>query len=139
VVWIFFRQRVESEEKTRDAAHIEQRSFPRYPAAEAVSVSLERVAGRSVADIPISCRTEDVSLRGVRLELEIPLEINDALSLQVTLAGSGGAFRHAGRVAWCRRMETGSQSPVYSAGIEFTTAPGPALDAWRIALLAQFE
>lgn len=114
----------------------DQRSTPRYPAAGRVLVCLVTVAGEPVADGTVTCGTGDVSLRGVCLELEYPLTVNDKVQMQVQLVSDGKVFPHTGRVAWCHPAAAPGR---YNAGIAFMTTPGPALNEWRVALLSLFE
>lgn len=120
----------------------EERACPRFPSANDASVTIESAPGIGELDgRRFSCRTEDISLRGVRLVLDLMLPVNAAVQLKVTLGGDAHMFQHSGRVAWCRPADTGesAESGRYNAGIEFTTPPGPGMDEWRNALFGLFE
>lgn len=115
----------------------EQRRDTRFPAQGKVGVILVSVAGQPRPTAPFNCAPGDISLRGVGLVLESPLEINTPVQLQVHLGGGTTPFEHAGRVAWCRPVP-GTDPAQYNAGIQFLIPEGPALVAWRIALLGLF-
>lgn len=115
----------------------EQRRDARFPAQGKVGVILVSVAGQASAVAPFNCEPGDISLRGVGLVLESPLEINAPVQLQVHLGGDTAPFEHAGRVAWCRPVP-GASPAQYNAGIQFMIPDGPDLIEWRVALLGLF-
>lgn len=115
----------------------EQRRDARFPADGKVGIVLVSVAGIASATAPFNCAPGDISLRGVGLVLESPLEINAPVQLQVHLGGGKTPFEHAGRVAWCRPVP-GTNPVQYNAGIQFLIPEGPELTAWRVAMLGLF-
>jgi len=119
--------------------HADKRSSSRYPSENEATVTIELTAETESREVrTFNCRTADVSLRGVRLKLDLSLPVNAEVQVKVKLGKTAHQFDHTGRVAWCSPDSAGELPAAghYSAGIEFTTRPGPTLDAWRYELFA---
>jgi len=122
--------------------HAEKRSHPRYQFENQAIVTIELTsASGEKEERSFSCRTTDVSLRGVRLILDCSLPLNSTVQLKIKIGKHAHLFEHPGRIAWCRPdTERGmADAGCHSAGIEFTTRPGPMLDEWRNELFALLE
>ena len=88
---------------------------------------LQALEGRQV-----SCRSSDVSLRGVRLRTDLVFPVGADLNLEIFFARAARTFSLGGRVVWCRESETGD--PSYDAGIEFDRK-NPQYADWGAAIL----
>jgi hypothetical protein len=84
------------------------------------------------------CRTADVSLRGVRLQVDRFLPVNAYVKLSVKFPRNPERFRHTGRVVWCRKAGE-ADGDRYYAGIEFRPGAAGEFDEWRFAILKLFE
>jgi PilZ domain-containing protein len=73
--------------------------------------------GKALLDVPTTYRVRVISLSGLLMETEQPLELRQAYPMEFTLE-TGEAFKFTGRVAYCAApTEAGSQR--YEIGVAF--------------------
>ena len=80
--------------------------------------------------------SEDVSLSGMRLDVDIPVPIGALLELDVVLHNSPKKFKHLGNVVWANvvdddNLESGCG---YEMGIMFHLVSNPQFDSWISAV-----
>jgi hypothetical protein len=73
--------------------------------------------GKALLDVPQTYRVKVISLSGLLMETEQPLELRQSYPMEVTLE-SGEAVRFAGRVAYCS-APTDPGSKRYEIGVAF--------------------
>jgi len=118
----------------------ERRGHPRLDAAADVEIVIDSAPGaQDLGGRALMCRTGDVSLRGVRLLTDAALPVGTYLKISIRLPRHPERFRQSGKVVWCRPNAGAASGAAFQAGIEFSLAGNPDLDAWRGALLRLFE
>jgi Tfp pilus assembly protein PilZ len=85
--------------------------------------------GKALLDVPTTYRVRVISLSGLLMETEQPLELRQAYPMEVTLE-SGETVRFNGRVAYCA-APAGPGSKNYEIGVAFVEMPG--VDRARLA------
>jgi c-di-GMP-binding flagellar brake protein YcgR len=82
-----------------------------------------RESNKAVLDVSGNYAVKKISLGGMLIQSEDPLEINEKLPMEILLPG-GAQVRFVGRIASCFKSEDASPAR-YSMGIEFSEMPGP--------------
>jgi hypothetical protein len=75
------------------------------------------------------CPTENLSVTGLRLSVQVPVPVGSILELRIAFAKPLRSFQHSGRVVWIRRDDEGRLA--HALGIEFTHVSAEVEDAWR--------
>lgn len=75
------------------------------------------------------CPTENLSITGLRLSVQVPVPVGSLLELRIAFSGPLRSFRHTGRVVWIRKDDDGRLT--HALGIEFTHVASELEDAWR--------
>ena len=80
----------------------------------------------------------DVSLHGVRLEVDIPVPIGALLELEIRLHNTRKRYRHVGDVVWADAIydDDMEDSNLHDVGIRFHTNTNPQFDSWTRAVAA---
>ena len=78
----------------------------------------------------------DISLHGMRLELNYPVPIGALLELEVQLQSSPTRYRHLGDVIWAFEVEDEDEpdNRVHDIGIRFHANANPQFSSWASAL-----
>ncbi len=80
----------------------------------------------------------DVSLHGMRLELNAPVPIGALLELEVRLHNSRTRYRHVGDVIWAEEIdeEEDDEMPrnLHDVGIRFHAHANPQFSSWATAV-----
>jgi len=78
----------------------------------------------------------DVSLHGVRLEVDVPVPIGALLELEIRLHNTRKKYRHLGDVVWADAIDNDDleQSNLQEVGIRFHTRSNPQFDSWAKAV-----
>ena len=76
----------------------------------------------------VRCSTEDISPRGLRIQLDRPISEGSQLELGVELSNRPGVFFLAGEVRWCRVIEGTKRNLV---GVEFKDRHSDDFKLWR--------
>jgi c-di-GMP-binding flagellar brake protein YcgR len=92
----------------------EQRRDVRVDEEDRVVIELKRQQGGEAIET-FDALTRDLSLGGVRVQADRPLDEGVDLTLTIALARSRKFIRILGRVRWVREVEPG----LFEAGIEF--------------------
>ena len=70
----------------------------------------------------------DVSLHGMRLEVDAPVPVGALLELEVRLSPRSGKYRHVGNVVWSDAIDDDD------VGIRFHTHSNPQFSSWAQAV-----
>jgi hypothetical protein len=118
----------------------DRREHPRVDAVAEVEIVIDSAPGtKDLEGRSLSCRTGDISMRGVRLLTDVVLPIGAYLKLRIKLPRQPERYRQAGKVVWCRPLTAPAAAATHHAGIEFSLTASPDFDAWRAGLLRLFE
>ena len=109
------------------------RAHPRHPFEG--EIFIERLASGVENDQPseiIKCKTVDVSLNGLRVGINLQLDVGAILQIGVDLSDAQDTFYLVAEVKWCCRDDTGET--VWLAGFELLNAADTDLEFWRQAV-----
>ncbi len=115
----------------------EHRNDPRIEEHADVTVRIQSAPdARGLEGRVFPFHTEDVSLSGLRLDVDIPVPIGALLELEITLHNSSMKYRHLGNVVWTDvvdddNLEGGSR---HEMGIKLHTHSNPQFDSWVTAV-----
>jgi hypothetical protein len=81
----------------------------------------------------------DVSLHGMRLEVDAPVPVGALLELEVRLSPRSGRYRHVGNVVWSDAIDDDdgdAEMPgsLHDVGIRFHTHSNPQFSSWAQAV-----
>ena len=80
-------------------------------------------------------RSEDVSLSGLRLDVDIPVPVGALLELEIKLHSSSMKYRHMGNVVWTDSIEDDAEQGYWhDLGISFNTQSNAQYDSWATAV-----
>ncbi len=120
---------VADSEKDACAPAQERRRFSRFGATMPVLTLRDDLCkgGRSRDAAKCRLRMQDFSLGGFKAETEVPLKINEHLTMRLPAHGNHPPLHMTGRVVHCVRREDR-----YQVGIEFCqTRPEPTASPWH--------
>ena len=80
--------------------------------------------------------SEDVSMYGLRLDVDIPVPIGALLELEIKLHNSSMKYRHIGNVVWADAMadDDAEQGYWHDMGISLQAQSNPQFDSWCTAV-----
>lgn len=109
------------------------RAHPRHPFEGAIFIELlaSGVENNQPSEI-IKCKTLDVSLNGLRVGINRPLDVGAILQIGVDLSEAEHTFYLVGEVKWCCRDDKGET--LWLAGFELLNAADTDLEFWRQAV-----
>ena len=76
----------------------------------------------------VRCWTENISTRGLRIQLERPLSEGSQLELGVEISNRPGVFFLAGEVRWCKPLEGSKRNLV---GVELKERQSDDFNLWK--------
>lgn len=76
----------------------------------------------------VRCWTENISTRGLRIQLERPLSEGSQLELGVEISNRPGVFFLAGEVRWCKPLEGSKRNLV---GVELKERQSDDFNLWQ--------
>ncbi len=76
----------------------------------------------------VRCWTENISTRGLRIQLERPLSEGSQLELGVEISNRPGVFFLAGEVKWCKPLEGSKRNLV---GVELKERQSDGFKLWQ--------
>lgn len=89
-----------------------------------------------VTNVTVLCHSCDASINGLKVELEVELDINSLVDLWVSFEGLDGKFYLRGHVCWCYKAE--NNDAIFQIGIELEDAFATDYETW-IELLESFS
>ncbi len=115
----------------------EQRSDKRIEVPSDVYVKVQSAPeARDLEGKDFSFQSEDVSVYGLRLDVDIPVPVGALLELEVKLHNSAMKYRHMGTVVWVDELDDDDAEQGYSheIGIRLQTQSNPQFDSWSAAV-----
>jgi hypothetical protein len=110
----------------------ERRNHPRAQEKADVTVRVQSSPdARDLEGRVFSCHSIDVSLRGLKLWVNIPVPIGAILELEIVFDHLSTRFQHMGNVVWLWTDE--GLTDWHNIGIKFNTSANPQFDSWRSA------
>lgn len=110
---------------------MEKRASPRYEAENRVCVSLFPLCCGDSMQKVFFCKTDDLSLEGLRLSGDASFEPGQLLELLVICGSAYKGFEFTGRVAWVKPSDHDGPS---SLGIQFIDMKESTRLAWQEVL-----
>ena len=115
----------------------EQRSDPRIEVHSDVNVKVQLAPEtRDLEGKSFPFQSEDVSVYGLRLDVDIPVPIGALLELEIKLHNSAMKYRHMGNVVWADAVDDGNPEDGcwHDMGIKLHTKSSPQFDSWATAV-----
>ena len=115
----------------------EQRSDQRIEVPSDVYVKvLSASEARDLEGKVFPFHSEDVSLYGLRLEVDIPVPIGALLGLEIKLLNSSIKFRHMGNVVWAGAVDNDNAEQGYwhKIGVKLQPHSNLQVDSWSAAI-----
>ncbi len=115
----------------------EHRRDPRIKEHADVSVKVQSAPEiRELEGRIFPFHSEDVSLSGLRLDVDIPVPIGALLELEIMLHTSSMKYRHLGNVVWADAIDDDNleHGCWHEMGIKFRTQSNPQFDSWAKAV-----
>ena len=115
----------------------EHRCDPRIEEHADVSVKIQSAPqARGLEGRVFPFHTEDVSLSGLRLDVDIPVPIGALLELEIMLHNSSMKYRHIGNVVWTNGIDDDDleDDSWHEMGIKLHTQSNPQFDSWATAV-----
>jgi hypothetical protein len=113
----------------------EKRSHPRITEDAEVAVKIKSAPEvRNIEGKTFSCRTTDVSMRGVQLKSNVDIPIGTLLELDIIFKQTSKNYIHIGNVVWKTESSDDESEfegePYYNVGIRFNEVSNPQLRDW---------
>jgi hypothetical protein len=116
----------------------ERRKHPRIQEKADVTVRIQSSPdAQNLEGRIFSCHSIDISLRGLKLWVNIPVPIGALLELEIVFNNLSTRFQHVGNVVWTWADE--GLTDWYNIGIHFNTLANPQFDSWGSAVLKLLE
>ena len=115
----------------------EHRSDPRIEEHADVYVKVQSAPEiRNLEGKIFPFHSEDVSLYGLRLDVDIPVPIGALLELEIKLHNSSMKYRHMGNVVWSDATEDDDAEQGYwhDMGIRLNSQSNAQFDSWSAAV-----
>jgi PilZ domain len=115
----------------------ENRRDPRLEEYADVSVRIQSAPeARDLEGKIFPSYSEDVSLSGMRLDVDIPVPIGALLELEITLHNSPTTYRHLGNVVWSDVIDDDNSKYgcEHEMGVMLQIASNPQFDSWTTAV-----
>ena len=115
----------------------EHRCDPRIEEHADVSVKIQSAPeARGLEGRVFPFHSEDVSLHGLRMSVDIPVPIGALLELEVMLHTSSMKYRHMGNVVWADNVDDDNleDNCWHEMGISLHTQANPQFDSWVAAV-----
>jgi len=107
----------------------ERRGSPRVEAEHDLKVTvLSMPRAPHIENRIFSCRTTDISARGMQFSTAEELPRGSTIELRINSEGAQANFWHVGRVAWSRPNRAADG---FRVGVHFTETPEATLAAWE--------
>ncbi len=115
----------------------EQRSDPRIEVHSDVNVKVQLAPEiRDLEGKSFPFQSEDVSVYGLRLDVDIPVPIGALLELEVKLHNSAMKYRHMGNVVWADAMDEDDTEYGcwHDLGVRLQAQSNSHFDSWSAAV-----
>ncbi len=105
------------------------RNHNRLEKNAAIFLEMLSMPGSDSSNNILLCNALDLSLEGVRVCVDEPIEVHSVLQMGIQLQGMDQPFYMVGEVRWCTQSAEGE--PGFWVGFELLDSAGTDYDTWH--------